>query len=178
MTEELEVDQLSNALQSTKICENNLLHCGVGSHNDNVETPDDFYAVLNEEFQFDHDPCPLNPNPTVDGLKTSWGKRNFVNPPYSQIEKWFVKAVEEMTAHKNLSVFLVPARPQTKYWQKYVWTQASELRFLVGGLKFKGYKQKLPIPLCLIIYDPVRPGELSKVIKRTFKDKYKFIEIS
>ena len=59
-------------------------------HSDNWETPDELYNKLNNEFDFDFDPCPINFGdilPENDGLKIVWGNRNFVNPPYSRILK-------------------------------------------------------------------------------------------
>jgi len=44
------------------------------------KTPKDLYDKLDAEFNFDCDPCPVNP--TFDGLNIEWGKCNFVNPPY------------------------------------------------------------------------------------------------
>ena len=40
---------------------------------DNYSTPQDVYQKLNDEFRFTFDPCPLNPNPEVDGLSIEWG---------------------------------------------------------------------------------------------------------
>lgn len=37
----------------------------------NWKTPKAVYQVLDAEFQFDHDPCPLNPQ--TDGLTSDWG---------------------------------------------------------------------------------------------------------
>lgn len=34
-------------------------------------TPKAVYQILDAEFQFNYDPCPINP--TVDGLTTNWG---------------------------------------------------------------------------------------------------------
>lgn len=45
------------------------------AHSDNWKTPSEFYDLLNKEFGFYFDPCPLNPNPDVDGLKIDWGKK-------------------------------------------------------------------------------------------------------
>ena len=67
-------------------------------HKDDWATPPDFYSKLNEEFNFDFDPCPLNHDITLwDGLEIPWGKVNFINPPYSRkLKEAFVsKAVEE-----------------------------------------------------------------------------------
>lgn len=69
-------------------------------HIDNWATPKDLYDKLNEEFNFDFDPCPLNTGeitPDKDGLLIAWGERNYINPPYSRKlkEAFTVKAVEQ-----------------------------------------------------------------------------------
>lgn len=65
------------------------------NHKDNWATPRDFYKKLDEEFNFDFDPCPLNDGeilPENDGLLIKWGKRNYINPPYSRkLKEAFVK---------------------------------------------------------------------------------------
>ena len=50
--------------------------------NDNWETPKYLYDKLNEELNFDFDPCPLNAE--FDGLEMEGGKSNFINSPYSK----------------------------------------------------------------------------------------------
>ena len=49
---------------------------------DNWATPPEVYKILDDEFRFDFDPCPLHHK--VDGLTIEWGKSNFVNPPYNR----------------------------------------------------------------------------------------------
>ena len=59
-------------------------------HSDNWATPKEFYNKLDQEFNFDFDPCPLNLGvitPENDGLLIEWGLSNFVNPPYSRALK-------------------------------------------------------------------------------------------
>ena len=51
--------------------------------NDDIQSPIFFYNSLNEIFNFDFDPGPLNY--LIDGLNTSWKQMNFVNPPFSMI---------------------------------------------------------------------------------------------
>ncbi|MDX9802797.1 MAG: hypothetical protein RBS96_02040 [Dehalococcoidales bacterium] len=61
-------------------------------HKDHWATPMAFYDKLNEEFNFDFDPCPLYAE--FDGLdkQCCWGESNFINPPYSQkLKEQFVK---------------------------------------------------------------------------------------
>lgn len=152
------------------------------SKNDDVATPDDLYKALNEEFKFDFDPCPLGGKPLLnpkdsnpkdsdpkdvnqnpkdekkyDGLEVDWGKSNYVNPPYSEIKEWLKKAIKEMKKG-NKSVFLIPLRLSSVYWEQYVYPYASEIRPIAGYIKFKGYEKirGLNTPIGLVIYDPVQ----------------------
>lgn len=119
------------------------------SVNDKWKTPEVFYEKLNEEFNFDFDPCP--PNPEFDGLEIEWGKRNFVNPPYGNvISKWLAKAVEEQEKG-NTSVFLIPSRTDTKWWHTYV-MQADEIRFIKGRLRFQGAVYNAPFPSVVVVF--------------------------
>ena len=69
-------------------------------------TPDWLYDELSKEFNFDFDPCPLNP--TFDGLTIEWGNSNFVNPPYNKLKYWLKKGHEEYLKGKVV-VFLIPS---------------------------------------------------------------------
>jgi hypothetical protein len=127
--------------------------------NDDIGTPDDLYEDLNEEYHFDHDPCPMNgaSNEKVpNGLasKTRWGHCNFVNPPYSDIPAWMKKAVREMDEYGSKSVFLVPARTNSVYWRDIVLPNATDIRFISGRIKFKGYNVGFPHPIALVEFDP------------------------
>jgi phage N-6-adenine-methyltransferase len=116
---------------------------------DNWKTPKATYEALDSEFHFDFDPCP--PNPTFDGLRTPWGMRNFVNPPYGNIiGRWLEKAKEEQ---KNgaLSVFLIPSRTDTRWWHDYAMT-ADEIRFIKGRLKFDDQKNPAPFPSAILVF--------------------------
>jgi hypothetical protein len=133
----------------------------VWSKNDDVATPEDLYKSMDKEFHFDFDPCPLRAK--FDGLKIAWGKSNYVNPPYSNIQGFMEKAIEEMK-NGNLTVFLIPLRMASRYWEKLVYPYAAEVRPLAGYIKFKGYEKirGLNIPIGLVIYDPKRYEEKFK----------------
>ena len=62
-------------------------------------TPKELYDSLNYEFNFDFDPCPYHS--TFNGLEVEWGKRCFVNPPYSKVKEFLVKAWEEIRGGEN-----------------------------------------------------------------------------
>lgn len=91
------------------------------------------YNELNKEFNFDFDPCPFKSS--FDGLKIDWGKRNFVNPPYSKVKEFLIKALEQLKQKNNMSVFLVFANTDTRWFHDLVYNKF-EIRFLKGRLKF------------------------------------------
>lgn len=72
------------------------------------KTPPDLMAILQEKYDFDFDPCP-HPRPTdFDGLEVDWGKRNWVNPPFTGgVMKWVRKAIAEKDKG-NMSVIILP----------------------------------------------------------------------
>jgi len=124
---------------------------GFYSKNDDVQTPKDFYESLNETYHFDFDPCPFKSD--WDGLALlDWGKSNFVNPPFSKNKHFLKKAVEEMQKG-NMSIFLLPIRSNSKYWQELVFPFATDFFFL-KGMNFIGYEREMPVSLCLVEFDP------------------------
>lgn len=108
--------------------------------NDNWATPKWLYDKLNNEFNFDFDPCPLNAD--FDGLMVEWGKSNFVNPPYNRIDKpkFIQKAFDEWRKGKKC-VLLIPAATGTKQFHDLILPYA-EIRFLKGRIAFAGYNSK------------------------------------
>lgn len=80
--------------------------------------PPELYKELDEEFQFDFDPCPYPKPDDFDGLYDKWGQSNYVNPPFgSYIDQhdgkkrgptaWAKKAILEFKKGKQI-VFLYP----------------------------------------------------------------------
>lgn len=108
------------------------------NNDDNYATPPELYSKYNDIYNFDFDPCPYNEGKIlIDGLKIDWGKRNFVNPPYSQKlkEAFIKKGIEEMLKG-NVSVFLLPVSTSTKLFHDHILPNASKIEFLKGRVKF------------------------------------------
>ena len=113
-------------------------------HSDNWETPKELYDKLDNEFNFDFDPCPICFDevipPEKDGLLIEWGERNFVNPPYSRkLKEDFVRRGIEMMKKGKLSVFLIPVSTSTILFHEHILPNATDIRFLKGRVKFIGY---------------------------------------
>ena len=119
------------------------------------KTPKWLYRVLDNEFDFTHDPCPSRRDrwPLENGLCEEWGECNFVNPPYGrEIGKWIRKGFEE-SRKGRLVVFLIPSRTDTSWWHTYI-MKADEIRFIYGRLKFQGAKNSAPFPSCIVVFKP------------------------
>lgn len=109
-------------------------------HKDDWATPPFFYEKLNEEFNFNFDPCPFMHDVSEwDGLEVDWGSRTFCNPPYSpKLKDAFVKkAVSESWAGKKV-VMLLPVSTSSKLFHEWIQPFASEIRFVKGRLPFIG----------------------------------------
>lgn len=116
---------------------------------DDWATPSWLYEKLDDEFHFSFDPCPLNS--TFDGLKIDWNGNIFVNPPYSQVKQWLIKAHQELKKNARLIVFLVFTNTDTAWFHDYVYGKA-ELRFIRGRIKFDGFSKAgamRPSMLCI-----------------------------
>mgnify|MGYP003435884671 CR=1 FL=1 len=115
-------------------------------HSNNWATPKDFYDKLDQEFNFDFDPCPLNLGMITnenDGLLIKWGNRNYINPPYSRElkEKFVIKAKKKKKKGK-LCVMLLPVSTSTKLFHDHILPNAKEIRFIKGRIKFLGTNTK------------------------------------
>ena len=113
------------------------------------KTPKAVYQILDAEFEFDFDPCPVDPD--FDGLAIEWGQCNFVNPPYGrEIAKWIKKGYEQWKLGKTV-VFLIPSRTCSAYWHDYI-MKATEIRFIKGRLKFNDGQGSAPFPSVIVVF--------------------------
>lgn len=119
----------------------------------NWRTPQWLYRELDREFKFDFDPCLSDPE--FNGLEISWGKSNFVNPPFNDLKRWLTKAYIE-ALDGNTSVVLMPSRTDTAYWYDIVIPHA-EIRWIRGRIDFIHKDKSVsrsPFPCCLAIFRP------------------------
>ncbi|HCO9299000.1 TPA: DNA methylase [Escherichia coli] len=139
-------------------------HILIGKHHggsDDWRTPYRLFRNLHREFGFSIDGAAtkhdtLLPRFTDDIHNQSWdGERVFCNPPYSDIPSFLIKASEA-----DLAVFLIPYRPQTIYWLRYIFTNplCHEIRILHRAVKYlppaghNGLVVRAPFPAALVVF--------------------------
>lgn len=138
--------------------EKKIINSHKGEKSDDWFTPKWLYEDIKKEFNINFDPCPYK-DEDKQGLFIDWGKRVFVNPPYSNIEHWFNKAKLELKkGNSEVIVFLVFSRTGTKWFHKYIWNKEVNLfrprvdvRFLRGRLKFGNSKNSAPADSMIVI---------------------------
>lgn len=121
---------------------------GRPARKDDWRTPPELYARLNAEFNFTLDaacethnqlaPMGICADRGEDALLLPWavfGGAVWCNPPYSRIRPWLEQALR---ASRSVPVvLLIPADPSTRWWLECVAHEASEVRFLVGRVRFR-----------------------------------------
>jgi phage N-6-adenine-methyltransferase len=130
------------------------------SERETWETPQDFFDLVNKEFNFDVDVCAL-PNsakckkyytPEIDALKQKWEGVCWMNPPYARVitGKW-VEYAQSQAVRGTVVVALLPARTDTVWFHDAMVSEPA-IMFLKGRLKFGGAKNAAPFPSCLIVF--------------------------
>lgn len=123
-----------------------------GARLQSVHTPKDLYDRLDAEHHFDHDPCPKNDNPDVDGLLGDWGESNFCNPPFNNIAPWLQKGWEQAQLGRK-TVFLLPSRTNTKYFHEMILPHC-DIEWIRGYLAFPPHKTPAPFPCMICVMRP------------------------
>ncbi|WP_264831304.1 DNA N-6-adenine-methyltransferase [Escherichia coli] len=152
-------------------------HILIGKHHggsDCWRTPPLLFKNLHQEFSFSMDGAAtehdaLLPRFTDDIHNQSWvGERVFCNPPYSDIPSFLLKSSES-----DLAVFLIPYRPQTTYWLRYIFTNplCHEIRILHRAVKYlppAGHNRlvvRAPFPAALVVFKKeTRRHEITQMV--------------
>lgn len=125
-------------------------------------TPQTFFDQLDAEFGFTLDvaaqswnaKCPRYFTEEQDGLAQVWDGVCWCNPPYGKvIAAWMAKAAQSAQEGATV-VCLVPARTDTKWWQRYC-VPPVEVRFVAGRLTFGGATNPAPFPNAVVIFRPL-----------------------
>lgn len=147
---------------------------------DEWATPRDFFERIRAEFDLMVDAaavrsnalCPAyfgpdNPS-NPDGLTADWRQyggvsRIWCNPPYSRCREFVAKAAAERR-RGVLSVLLLPARTDTRWFHESLWQSGAagyigprpgiEIRFIQGRLKFGDGKNSAPFPSMVAVFRP------------------------
>lgn len=148
---------------------------GRPARKDDWRTPPELYNRLCAEFHFALDaaceshnqlaPTGIRADLGEDALLQDWrsaGGPVWCNPPYSRIRPWLEQAIRCASVHPV--VLLVPADTSTRWWLECVAHTASEVRFLVGRVKFllpdgsrhdtKRCGGGLTTPSAIVVYRP------------------------
>lgn len=132
-----------------------------GVSRDDWETPAEIFEPLSEEFggfyldvaaTAENTKCPYFITKERDGLTQPWSGHNWMNPPYSQADKWIEKAYQECITDRQTTVCLLASRTDTLIWHNVV--RLGEVRYLKGRLTFVGADSPAPFPSAVVIFAP------------------------
>lgn len=134
-------------------------------------TPDNVLEVVRAALggEVDLDPCAstthwlaggdeigeeLNFHEEDDGLSRDWGKRTvFVNPPFNRNRDWVAKCAAEAAKGAEV-ILLIPARTDTRYWQRVIAETAQAICFWRGRIRFVGATSGAPFPCAFVYWGP------------------------
>lgn len=150
----------------------------VSSKSNEWSTPQDFFEILNKEFNFTLDVASTHENAKCkkhftlddDGLNKSWGGNTvFMNPPYGgHTADWIKKAYEESKFGITVVCLIVSATDRS-YWHDLFFPFASEIRFIRGRLHFGESKTSAPFASAVVIFNAGRPFKKSEYYESRIK---------
>jgi phage N-6-adenine-methyltransferase len=144
------------------------------SEKDDWHTPYELYETINSYFDFECDVCADDDNALCDNyftkefscLTNEWYCINYMNPPYSRgMEKFIKRAYDQHFERGYVTVALLPARTDTKWFHNYIYKSA-EIIFIKGRVTFYNNEGKLPnsAPFpSMIVGWGVDPGTFSEL---------------
>ena len=107
-------------------------------------------------FQHFHDPCPLFGKEIgkLDGLQSDWGFLNnygvFINPPYSNVKPWVLKAIETKKEYPDLPIVMLLKHDSSTHWYRMLHEAGSHFLPIQGRLKH-GTGQACAFPSVLVV---------------------------
>ena len=162
-------DANSNASASTNTAYRALWN---GKQAQDAQTPPALRKMLDELYFGGakvFDPCPVNPS--FDGLRVAWKARNYVNPPFGDVQQWIKKAAGEVDEGRKCgaaraTVLLMPARLGTNYFKQAL--SCPKLHSIVlwtNRVQFVPFKAALNVPIMTLLFGSCqrRSGSLHAV---------------
>lgn len=134
------------------------------SKSDDWKTPSEIYRHFIEKGYFD--PCPYKSD--FNGLEIDWKSRNFVNPPYSRLKDWIIKAIDESKKSREV-VLLIPSRTDTKGFEM-LFDYGCKFIFIIGRLRFNDYSPA-PFPSVLVYLKGDGINEIGYIRKEEINGK-------
>lgn len=111
---------------------------------DNYETPIQLYEKICESFKVypKLDVCATKKNRKCrvfydnNALNRQWSVDFFMNPPYSQCNKWVKYAYFQHLKHNVNGLAILPVSTGSTYWHDYIFDKAS-IAYYKGRVKFE-----------------------------------------
>jgi len=134
--------------------------------NDVWETPRQIFEFAKAYFQVfpeldvasthENSLCDFHFTEREDGLKQTWFKDVWMNPPYSKASKWIQKASEENKKNNINIIALLNVTTDTHAWHDHILGNQTEIVFLEGRVRFNQYgipaKHPSQHPSCLVCW--------------------------
>lgn len=127
---------------------------------DHVQSPNWAWHIAGQLAHIDpsrfYDPCPYQHHklkPCVDGLKHSWKPWNYCNPPYSQLDVWVRRALQQWRDHGCQTVLFVPHRAHSHWFHDEI-IGRFEVVPVRSEVQFQGFNNTLPLGMCFILIGP------------------------
>lgn len=120
-------------------------------------TPPEILKIVEEVAPIAFDPAPANWDRSFDGLEVSWrrGGLTYLNPEYGRaLWAWTAKAAFEFSKRgaDDALIMLIPARPDTRWFQDNIVHFADALCFWRGRIKFVGAENSAPFPSAFVYF--------------------------
>ena len=131
-----------------------MIRIGMSKAGDSWSSPPWIWHLVGNCF----DPCPLNDNPSFDGLELDWvkesmnvGLRVYVNPPYSNVMPWVIKAIEENK--RGCKVIMLLKHDSSTRWYAKLKEANAHMLMPMQRLKFGGKSGGCAFPSLLVVLD-------------------------
>jgi hypothetical protein len=147
-------------------------------------TPSDLFEDLRNAFDIELDPCGHETAtlPSIEhtirtpdnGLEFDWCANTFINPPYSSIELWVDKTIEESKKNPyNYYVMLLPSRTGRPWFRK-IMQKSIVICFMDKRLKFEGTPNNAPFDSIIAVFKDHPEDSMSSFQYRVL-DSYGYV---